>query len=213
VTEPRRVIIEADYYADGIWLVTTKEELEGPPPGYLTHEHRRPWPLSQQLLNDLKAWNRSWEDSDEFWESAEARRAWQEQGRELAVRAQNEFGTGDREVLYRLGSRVHRVHPPGSWPAETWEQELLGYPSRDRDLSVAAVVFTCPPTIAAGIDITKGPCVPAPGKRQPLVPVHRQEHGDQPEHLTALYQLLTDQPEAGAWAEVKHTGEASLTLS
>jgi hypothetical protein len=35
------------------------------------------------------------------------------------------------EVLYRLGDRMFRVHPPGSWPARTWEQELLGYAPRD----------------------------------------------------------------------------------
>jgi len=69
----------------------------------------------QELRDDLRAWNRSWEVSDGFRESAEARRAWQEQGRELAIRAQNEFGTDDDwEVFYQLGDRVH---PPGSWPA------------------------------------------------------------------------------------------------
>lgn len=138
MTEPRRVIIEADYYADGIWWVPTKEELEGPPSGYLTREQRPgkphqlgPWPLSQELLGDLKAWNRSWGDSDGFWESAEARRGWQEQGRELAIRVQDELGTDDWEVLYQLGDRVHRVYPPGNWPAETWQQDLLGYPPPD----------------------------------------------------------------------------------
>jgi len=120
VTEPRRVLIDADYAADGIWWVPSKEELElyRPPPGYLGHEQRRLWPPSQALRDDLKAWNQAWEASDEFWRSAEARRAWQEQGRDLAIRAQNEFGTdGDWEVLYKLGGRVHRVYPPGSWPA------------------------------------------------------------------------------------------------
>ena len=77
-------------------------------------------------------------------------------------------------------------------------------------MSVAAVVFTCQPKIAAALDITNGPCVPAPGKRQRLVSVHRQQHGDRPEHLTALYQVLTDRPEAEAWADVKRTGEATL---
>jgi hypothetical protein len=72
------------------------------------------------------------------------------------------------------------------------------------------VVFTCKPKTAAAIDITKGPCVPAPGKRRPLLSVHRQHYGDRPEHLTALYQVLTDRPEAGAWAEVRRTGEAML---
>jgi len=63
-------------------------------------------------------------------------------------------------------------------------------------MSVAAVVFTCKPKIAAALDITNGPCVPAPGKRQRLVSVHRQQHGDR--------------PEAEAWADVKRTGEATL---
>lgn len=128
VAEPRRALIDADYAAAGIWLVTTKEELEAGRP--LTRN--RPWPLSQKLLSDLKAWNRSWEASDGFGPGdAEARRAWQEQGRELATRAHHEFAadTDDWEVLYQLGGQVHRVHPPGSWPAATWEQDLLGYPS------------------------------------------------------------------------------------
>jgi hypothetical protein len=146
VSEPHRVIIEADYCADGIWLVTTKEELAattyeewsrvttalygqpGPPTA------QRPWGdlLSDQLLDDLKAWNRSWDGCGGLWESAEADRAWHEQGRELAIRVQDQLGTNGWEVLYRWGERVHRVHPPGSWPADTWEQELLGYPPRGR---------------------------------------------------------------------------------
>ena len=56
--------------------------------------------------------------------------ALEERGRELAIRVQNELGTAGWEVLYHLGGRVHRVHPPGSWPEETWEQELLGYVPR-----------------------------------------------------------------------------------
>jgi hypothetical protein len=30
-------------------------------------------------------------------------------------------------VLYQIGSQMFRVHPPGSWPVESWEQELLDY--------------------------------------------------------------------------------------
>ena len=148
MSEPHRVIIEADYCADGIWLVTTKEELTatsyeewsrvttalyGPPGPPTAH---RPWGdlLSDQLLDDLKAWNRSWDDCGGFWENTEADRAWHEQGRELAVRVQAELGTDGWEVLYRWDGRVHRVHPPGSWPADTWEQELLGYPPRGRTM-------------------------------------------------------------------------------
>jgi hypothetical protein len=60
------------------------------------------------------------------------RRALQEQGRELAVRVQDELGTDGWEVLYQILGRMYRVHPPASWPIETWEQELLGYKSQDQ---------------------------------------------------------------------------------
>lgn len=142
VTEPRRVIIEADYCAGGIWWADTKEEHEAPYPlwSYLTHAQRtgkppalRPWRewLSQGLLNNLKAWNQSWEDNDGFWNDAQVRQAWEEQGRELANGVQSELGTDGWEVLYRMNGWVHRVHPPGSWPAETWTQDLLGYAPPD----------------------------------------------------------------------------------
>jgi hypothetical protein len=133
VTEPRRVLVDADYLAGGIWWIATKEEREAPLSDYLNRgeqpgkpHHHRSLRLSQEVRDDLKAWNKSWDDSDGFWESTGAYRAWQEQGRELAVRVQDELGTDGWEVLYWLGDRVHRVHPPGSWPADTWQQELLG---------------------------------------------------------------------------------------
>lgn len=142
MTEPRRVIIEADYCAGGIWWADTKEEHEAPYAlwSYLTRAQRpgkppvpRPWPerLSQGLLDDLKAWNQSWDDNDGFWNDALVRQAWEEQGRELATRVQDELGTGGWEVLYRMNGWVHRVHPPGSWPARTWTQDLLGYAPPD----------------------------------------------------------------------------------
>jgi hypothetical protein len=138
VTEPRRVIIEADYCADGIWWADTKEEHEAPYPlwSYLTSAQRpgkppapRPWRerLSQGLLDDLKAWNQAWDDNDGFWDDAQVRQGWEEQGRELAIRVQDQLGLDDWEVLYRMNGWVHRVHPLGSWPAGAWTQNLLGY--------------------------------------------------------------------------------------
>jgi hypothetical protein len=59
-----------------------------------------------------------------------AARALREQGRALAIRVQDELGTDGWEVLYNLDGVVHRVHPPGSWPARTWHEELLGYAPR-----------------------------------------------------------------------------------
>jgi hypothetical protein len=142
VTEQRRVLIAWDYLADGIWWVDTKEEHEAPYPqwSYLAEAQRpggppvhRPWRerLSERLLSDLKAWNDSCGKGDSPDNEELTVRALQEQGRELAIRVQNELGTHGWEVLYYLGGRVHRVHPAGSWPVETWDQDLLGYAPPD----------------------------------------------------------------------------------
>jgi hypothetical protein len=131
------VLIDWEYLCDGIYWVPTKEEWETPRSQqfYLEKVQRpgkppipRPWPerLSEQLLRDLKAWNDSW-GSGNPPVTGDAARVLQERGKKLAIRAQNELGTDEWEVLYHLGDRVHRVHPPGTWPAETWEPELLGY--------------------------------------------------------------------------------------
>jgi hypothetical protein len=140
VAEPRRVLIDWDYGAPGIWWCSTKEEHEAPYPQwrYLTSERRpgrpheaRSWSerLSEAILCDLKAWNDSWASKDPV-EDEEILKALQDQGRELAVRVQSELGTDGWEVLYLLGGRVHWVCPLGSWPAATWAEELLGYAPR-----------------------------------------------------------------------------------
>lgn len=137
---PRRVLIDWDYGAHGIWWVLSKEEMEAPAPpgrwsgtppsGWDTRPGPRAWSdrLSAGLLDDLQAWNDDCEDA------GGAGALW-ERGRDLAVRVQGELGTDGWEVLYRLGGRMHRVHPPGSWPIGSWEQELLGYSGRKRRLS------------------------------------------------------------------------------
>ena len=140
VTEPRRVLIAFDYCADGIWWVATKQEIEAPYEEWsrLTSEqHRltshRPWGdlLSDQLLDDLKTWNDCWDftitqDNDEDVPDE----VLEERGRELAIRVQDELGTDGWEVVYFQDGQAHRVHPPGSWPDDTWEHDLLGYPRR-----------------------------------------------------------------------------------
>jgi len=40
------------------------------------------------------------------------------------------------------------------------------------------VVFTLPETIVARLDISRGPCLPKPGNKRPMVGVTRQEPGD-----------------------------------
>ena len=142
VTEPQRVLIGFDYLADGIRWVSTKGEQEaatyeqwsrltralyGP-----SGEPPRRDLLSDQVLDDLRAWNDAHDhtlrrDDEEILPAEEL----EEQGRELAVRVQDELGTEGWEVLYHLGGRVYRVHPAGSWPAETWQQDLLGYAPPD----------------------------------------------------------------------------------
>jgi hypothetical protein len=143
VTEPHRVLIGFDYLADGIWWVSTKEEQEaatyeewsrltralygpsGPPAwGDL---------LSAQVLADLKAWNDAHDHTIVQEEDGEILdgEVLEERGRELAIRVHDELGTGSWEVLHHLGGRVHRVHPNGSWHADTWEQDLLGHAPPD----------------------------------------------------------------------------------
>jgi hypothetical protein len=141
VTEPRRVLIAFDYRADGIWWVATKEEIEAPYEEHrrLNREHHRltghrPWGdlLSDQLLDDLKVWNDSWdftivrENEEEVPEEV-----LEERGRALAIRVQDELETDGWEVLYFQGGQAHRVHPPGSWPDDTWQGDLLGYAPPD----------------------------------------------------------------------------------
>ena len=143
VAEPRRVLIDWDYGASGIWWCSTKEEHEAPAPqgGYWTgtpppgrEERPRAWSdrLSEGLLDDLQAWNDAWDSVGPGTTGEVTRRALQERGRELAIRVQDELGTDGWEVLYRSDGRVHRVHRPGSWPARTWHEELLGYAPRDQ---------------------------------------------------------------------------------
>lgn len=135
------MLIDREVLCDGICWVPSKEEWETPLPQQFDLEKvqrpgkppiPRPWPerLSELLLRDLKAWNDSW--GVQGPPDLEAVRVLQERGRELAIRVQNELGTDNWEVLYHQGGRVHRVHPAGNWPAETWEQELLGYPPHGR---------------------------------------------------------------------------------
>jgi hypothetical protein len=133
VTEPRRVLIGWDHGAHGIWWVLTKEEKEAPaPPGHWSgtppsswHDRPGPWNdrLSGELLDDLQAWN------DACAADGADAPVLQERGGELAIQVQDELGTDGWEVLYQMDGRMLRVHPPGSWPVESWKQELLGYHS------------------------------------------------------------------------------------
>ena len=47
------------------------------------------------------------------------------------------------------------------------------------------VVFTLPETVVQRLDISRGPCLPKPGNKRPMVGVTRQEPGD-----PAMYESL-----------------------
>lgn len=115
MTEPRRVLIDWDYGASGIWWVLTKQEKEAPaPPGQWTGvpssgpHSVRPWsdPLTSALLDDLQAWNGEWSDQDPDIRALRAR------GRDLAVRVQIELGTDGWEVLYQATCLEAELHAP-----------------------------------------------------------------------------------------------------
>lgn len=118
VTEPRRVLIDWDYCARGIWWVLTRQEKEAPAPGGrwsgaappYDQERIRAWSnlLTSELLDDLQEWNDSWDSAAADAGPLQAR------GRDLAIRVQDELGTDGWEVLYKMGGQVRRVHPPGS---------------------------------------------------------------------------------------------------
>lgn len=141
MVEPRRILIDWEYGASGLVWCATKEELEAPYErwSYLRKVRQPGGPpirmpeLTRELLDGLQAWNDSWDESDPLYH--EKVTGLREQGRQLAVRVQQELGTDGWQVLYKLEDRVHRVQPPGSWPAATWEEELLGYPSLEQRLA------------------------------------------------------------------------------
>jgi hypothetical protein len=138
VAEVRRVLIDWDYGAHGIWRVLTKQEKEAPAPsGRWTGAESQPRPepirawcdrLTSQLLDDLQAWNDAW-----YTDGAPDVQLLQQRGRDLATRVQDQLGTDGWEVLYKMGGHVHRVSPPGNWPVMSWAQDLLGYTPRERE--------------------------------------------------------------------------------
>lgn len=134
MAEPQRVLIDCDYGASGIWWVSIRKEQVSPAhPGGQSRslpadsgDRHRPWRdlLSAELIDALEEWNRSWERDETDTGPL------QERGRELAIRVQEQLGTDGWEVLYQMGSQLHRVHPPGSWPIDSWQEQLLGYAPR-----------------------------------------------------------------------------------
>ncbi|MDA8277347.1 MAG: hypothetical protein M0Z45_03990 [Actinomycetota bacterium] len=134
--KPRRVLIDWDYGASGIWKCSTREEITATAPEAGRWSGEAPvnmpaslqWSnlLSPSLLDSLKSWNRSFESADMTDERNRA--LLEDEGRNLALCVQSELGVESWELFYIHQGRVHRINPPGSWPIKTWEVDLLGYP-------------------------------------------------------------------------------------
>src|ERR1022692_2790227 len=97
VTEPRRVLIDWDYGAHGIWWVLTRQEKEAPAPagrwgGEARAEQQkrmRPWSdrLTSELLDDLQEWNDAWDSN------GAGSCVFQQLSRDPPIRVQVDFGT------------------------------------------------------------------------------------------------------------------------
>ncbi|MGC8480762.1 MAG: hypothetical protein ACP5PJ_04380 [Acidimicrobiales bacterium] len=137
MTEPRRVLIDWDYAAEGIWwCLTAKERLaaRGSLPNSSPGVPRLvAWPelLPEPLLADLVRWNRTCES--EAATSTSLSTELENEAIRLAERVREALGDDERwEVLFKSGSEIVRVDPPGRWSVWTWEEELLGYPPKQR---------------------------------------------------------------------------------
>lgn len=137
MTEPRRVLIDWDYGANGIWWCLTAEEMTAPrgslPSGSPGVPRAVGWQelLPESLLADLEHWNRACE-RDGGTNAFLSTELEEEAGR-LAERVREALGDDEHwEVLFKSGSEIVRVHPPGRWSVWTWDEELLGYPPKRR---------------------------------------------------------------------------------
>ena len=124
----RRVLIDWDWGASGIWTILSTEELTAPAPAgrwgpadlALEQERPRPWSdkLSANLLDALQEWNDYGGElfgprSDEAtWQAGVD--AFRSRGAELAAWTQRELGA-DYEVLFMTSSGAWQwVQPPWS---------------------------------------------------------------------------------------------------
>jgi hypothetical protein len=128
VTSPRRVLIDWDFGAHGIWTVLSPEERSAPrPPGKLApyeppRDHSRPWSglLSNTLLDALDGWNAEGEVLGRKRTPGLELKAFRQRGTELAQHVQQELGSG-YQVLYVVAGGAWRWVLP-------WSQRIC--PSR-----------------------------------------------------------------------------------
>jgi hypothetical protein len=126
---PRRVLIDWDWGADGIWTIHSPEELAAPTRAFLSYRRpvsaqalRRPWSdkLSTGLLDALKEWNdhggRLFHYAEPELDEQDGEKqiaAFHSRGAELAGWTQRELGP-DYEVLFVTADDAWQwVDPPG----------------------------------------------------------------------------------------------------
>lgn len=121
---PKRVLIDWDWEANGIWLISVRNEASAPVPEIEDVNSPRfvsDQPLSNILSSDLVHDLHSWNDAADTLYGARAFPTHDDiegfwaMGRQLAERAQEELGP-KWEVLYNPGPA------PGAW-AWTWVRQ------------------------------------------------------------------------------------------
>lgn len=98
----RRLLVDWDYAASGLWLVRGDGE------------QAAEFGLSRELREALDAWNRDCEKADRRAVGASERARLLEEARALALAAQDELGPS-WEVLYSSGPAWHWVGVPTAW--------------------------------------------------------------------------------------------------
>ena len=108
IARARRVLIDWDFAADGIWLIRGSE-----------HGPSRPWSqvLTAELLDELKSWNRIGEVLGRTSHPDDALvEAFWPRARVFAKRAQAELGPTWEVLHVSPGGAWTWVEPPKAWP-------------------------------------------------------------------------------------------------
>lgn len=127
-TARKRVLIDWDWGAHGIWTILSGEDLAAPAPTGVWRSYEkpaseaapRPWSdqLSAELLEALQEWNDRGERVFDYTRTAEAseeeRDAFRTKGEELAARTQRELGPHYEVLFVTVGGAWKWVDPPWS---------------------------------------------------------------------------------------------------
>jgi hypothetical protein len=119
VTSPRRVLIDWDFGAHGIWTIHSPEQVSAPlsrgkwAPYEPPRDRPRSWSdlLPGALLDALDGWNHEGETLGRRRATNLELEAFRQCGAELAQRVQQELGSGYEVLHVLVGGAWHWVHP------------------------------------------------------------------------------------------------------